>query len=159
MGYGIAIDIDLAGLRVRMFGLRAAGAGDFESGPLALLGRLARHVARAFAGAAHRLAPHMLGADAAALVFREEEFAGAMRGEQPLERQLAARFGLTPAEARVAAAAAEGRARAETAARLGISLNSLKTHLRRVHAKLGIRRSGELVRLIAGAARGGPSDI
>jgi DNA-binding CsgD family transcriptional regulator len=154
LGYGIAVDLDLTGLRVRMFGMRAAGAPDFESGPLELLGRVARHVERAFAGSAHRLAPESIGVDAATLVYRPQEFSNVMREVRPVERQLATRFGLTATEARVAVAAAAGLSRVQTAEQLGISLNSLKTHLRRVHSKLGISRAGELVRAVTALEAG-----
>lgn len=57
-------------------------------------------------------------------------------------------YGLTPAEARVALAVAEGSAIAETADRLGLSANTIKTHLRGVFAKTGVRRQAELTRLV-----------
>jgi DNA-binding CsgD family transcriptional regulator len=148
VGYGIAVDLDLGGSRVRLFGVRAAGAADFETEPLRLLGLLVVHVHRAFAAAPYRLAPHNLGADVTAIVYRTDMLGGAMRGGEPLERRLIARFGLTHAEARVAAAALEGDARATMAARLGLSLNSVKTHLRRIYEKLGIARAAELMKIL-----------
>jgi DNA-binding CsgD family transcriptional regulator len=139
LGYGMAVDLNLAGLRVRMFGMCAAGAPDFKSGPVDLLGRVGRHVERAFAAGAHRLAP--------------QGFTEAMREVRPTERQLVVRFGLTPAEARVAVGAV-AMSRAQTAERLGMSLNSVKTHLRRVYSKLGISRAGELVLAVTAADTG-----
>ena len=55
--------------------------------------------------------------------------------------------GLTIAERRVATIAASGISNAEIASALGISLNTVKTHLRRVYSKLGVKRQSELVLL------------
>jgi DNA-binding CsgD family transcriptional regulator len=58
-------------------------------------------------------------------------------------------YGLTQAEAKVALAASSGLGVPETASRLGVSPNTIKTHLRRVFAKTGTSRQTELVRLMA----------
>jgi DNA-binding CsgD family transcriptional regulator len=58
-------------------------------------------------------------------------------------------YGLTQAEAKVALAASSGLNIPETANRLGVSINTIKTHLRRVFAKTGTSRQTELARLIA----------
>jgi DNA-binding CsgD family transcriptional regulator len=58
-------------------------------------------------------------------------------------------YGLTRAEAKVALAASSGLTIPETASRLGVSQNTIKTHLRRVFAKTGISRQSELARLTA----------
>ena len=58
-------------------------------------------------------------------------------------------YGLTPAEARVALAASSGLTIPETAHRLGLSPNTVKTHLRKVFAKTGTSRQIELARLMA----------
>jgi DNA-binding CsgD family transcriptional regulator/PAS domain-containing protein len=58
-------------------------------------------------------------------------------------------YGLTQAEAKVALAASSGLGVPETASRLGVSANTIKTHLRRVFAKTGTSRQTELVRLMA----------
>jgi DNA-binding CsgD family transcriptional regulator len=57
-------------------------------------------------------------------------------------------FGLTLAEARVALCAASGASTPETAQRLNVSPNTVKTHLRRVFAKTGTSRQAELARLM-----------
>ena len=59
-------------------------------------------------------------------------------------------YGLTQAEARVALAAADGAMNNEIATKLRLSRNTIKTHLRRVYEKMGIRRQAELVRVLAG---------
>lgn len=62
---------------------------------------------------------------------------------------LRALYGLTPAEAAVAAAIGGGRPLAAAAADLGISPLTARTHLKRVFDKTGVHRQVELVRLIA----------
>lgn len=57
-------------------------------------------------------------------------------------------FRLTHAEARVAIAVSTGSTIAETAAHLGLSPNTIKTHLRHVFAKTGTSRQAELARLM-----------
>ena len=57
-------------------------------------------------------------------------------------------FGLTPAEARVALATSSGLNTLDTAHQLGLSPNTVKTHLRRVFAKTGTARQSELARLM-----------
>jgi DNA-binding CsgD family transcriptional regulator len=64
-------------------------------------------------------------------------------------------YGLTLAEARVAISASSGMTVAGMALGLGLSPNTVKTHLRRVFAKTGTNRLSELTRFIAsvGAVR------
>lgn len=69
-------------------------------------------------------------------------------------------YGLTAAEARIATAAATRATVVDTAAKLGLSVNTVKTHLRGVFAKTGTSRLIELARLVASMAllhSGGPS--
>src|SRR5262249_27152619 len=71
---------------------------------------------------------------------------------QPMEIPLAwimDAYGLTPAEARVALAAASGATIPEAAHSLNISPNTVKTHLRRVFSKTSTSRQAELARLVA----------
>lgn len=58
-------------------------------------------------------------------------------------------YRLTRAEARVAIAVSTGNTIAETAAQLGLSPNTVKTHLRHVFSKTGTGRQAELARLMA----------
>ena len=58
-------------------------------------------------------------------------------------------YGLTLAEVRVALSVASGITISYTARRLKISVNTVKTHLRRVYEKTGTRRQAELSRLMA----------
>jgi DNA-binding CsgD family transcriptional regulator len=57
-------------------------------------------------------------------------------------------FGLTPAEAAIAAALAEGKSVEDIAAAHRISLNTTRTHLKSILAKTGTRRQAELVALV-----------
>lgn len=68
--------------------------------------------------------------------------------DEPRAEILAAWFGLTPAEARVAALSARALRPAEIAAAIGVSVNTVKTHLKVVHARIGVRSQAELVRTV-----------
>ena len=66
-----------------------------------------------------------------------------------VDPDLAARLlGLTPAESRVAVAVASGQTLAGIAHSLGCAESTVKTHLKRVYRKHGIRKQTELVRLV-----------
>lgn len=84
---------------------------------------------------------------AAAIVF----VTTAAERRQPKALWLAEAFGLTPAEGRAAAALAEGRDFAETAASLGIRTTTLKTHARRIFEKVGCGRRAAFLQLVAAA--------
>ena len=63
-------------------------------------------------------------------------------------------YKLTPAESRLAALLAQGLRLEDVAADLGVSLNTVRTHLKRIFSKTGTDRQAELVRLIlSGPAR------
>jgi len=55
-------------------------------------------------------------------------------------------FGLTPAEARLAAALRDGLALKEAAAKLNISVNTARNQIKSVFEKLGVNRQGDLIR-------------
>ncbi len=61
---------------------------------------------------------------------------------------LARRFGLTPAEAIVLRLLAEGSANREIAVRLHVSVETIRTHVRRVLGKLGVRSRSEAAVLV-----------
>jgi DNA-binding CsgD family transcriptional regulator len=61
-------------------------------------------------------------------------------------------FDLTPAEARVARAIAEGNAITDIAPSLGVAEGTVRTQLKAVLAKTGLHRQAELVALLAGSA-------
>jgi DNA-binding CsgD family transcriptional regulator len=61
-------------------------------------------------------------------------------------------YGLTAAEAKVAAIIVRGRSGRQAAEDLNISYNTIKSHLKRIFAKTGTARQGDLIRLIVGRA-------
>lgn len=71
-----------------------------------------------------------------------------------LAQRLQQRYGLTPAEARLAVEIAQGDGKNAVAERLGITFSTARTHLSRVFDKTGVRRQAELVRLIAALGSG-----
>jgi DNA-binding CsgD family transcriptional regulator len=64
------------------------------------------------------------------------------------KEQLQHRFGFTGAEADVALEILKGDGRDAAAARLDISMTTVRTHLSRIFEKTGVRRQAELVRLL-----------
>jgi len=71
--------------------------------------------------------------------------------ERP-ETELARLHGLTPAEAHVATLIARGRSGRQVADELAISYNTVKSHLKKIFAKTGTRRQGELIRFMVNRA-------
>lgn len=63
-------------------------------------------------------------------------------------RRVAVHHGLTPAEARLAVALAEGLSLEEAAAKLKVSINTVRSQLQAVFAKTGIRRQAELTAML-----------
>jgi DNA-binding CsgD family transcriptional regulator len=67
---------------------------------------------------------------------------------EAVESVLSRMYDLTPAEAKVAVHIAKGRSPAEAADRLGISQDTVRTHLKRIFNKTGTNRQSELITLI-----------
>jgi DNA-binding CsgD family transcriptional regulator len=57
-------------------------------------------------------------------------------------------FGLSPAQARLAALVLDGNDLAQAAAELGVSINTVRTHLQRMFDKTGVRSQPALVRVL-----------
>lgn len=68
---------------------------------------------------------------------------------QAVQAQLAALFGLTPAEARTACEIGKGQNPNDVADALGILPSTVRTHLHHVFAKTETRRQAELMQLVA----------
>lgn len=66
----------------------------------------------------------------------------------PTDEAIAELFGLSPSEASVAALLLQGLSLAEAAARLGLSLPTVRTYLKRIFSKTGVNRQAELVRTL-----------
>jgi DNA-binding CsgD family transcriptional regulator/PAS domain-containing protein len=77
-------------------------------------------------------------------------FIGAPPDAQEGADAVAAAFGLTPAETKVLANLFAGRTLIETAATLGITRPTAKTHLEHIFLKTGVTRQAELIRLWTG---------
>jgi DNA-binding CsgD family transcriptional regulator len=69
------------------------------------------------------------------------------------EDRLQAIFGLTPAEARLAAALASGMSVSDYAPQAGVTENTVRWTLKQVQAKTDCRRQADLVRLLAATSR------
>ena len=74
-------------------------------------------------------------------------------GSLPVVEGAQAAFGLTAAEARVAALVGGGLSGPQSAAALGVSPETVKTHLARCFAKTGVHSQAELARLLAALPR------
>ncbi len=72
-------------------------------------------------------------------------------GEKVRKRSVETRDELTPQERQIALLARDGLSNAEIATRLFLSPRTVEWHLRKVFAKLGIRRRGELTKALGGA--------
>lgn len=57
-------------------------------------------------------------------------------------------YGVTPAEARVLAAVVSGSGSQAAAGSLGMSVNTLRRHLKSIFAKLDVKRQSELVKIV-----------
>lgn len=66
------------------------------------------------------------------------------------KRKAATLFDLTPAEARVARALTTGETVEEIASKGGVSLSTIRTHVRGVLQKKGYHRQAEVVALLSG---------
>jgi DNA-binding CsgD family transcriptional regulator len=77
-------------------------------------------------------------------------FIGAPPDAQDGADAVAAAFGLTPAETKVLASLFAGRTLAETAATLGITRPTAKSHLEHIFLKTRVTRQAELMRLWTG---------
>jgi DNA-binding CsgD family transcriptional regulator len=68
----------------------------------------------------------------------------------PSERDLTELFGLSPAEARVAAALLMGKSLSNIAATIGVQITTVRTQLRSILRKVGVKRQFDLVRMLSG---------
>jgi DNA-binding CsgD family transcriptional regulator len=141
---------DTATLRAHIAGAaeRTAGRGTLAGGVLRLprpLGRAALEIVVSPISAGHTWCS---GEPAVAAVYITDP------GQIPQrpEATMSGMYGLTPAEAKVAALIARGLSGRQVADKLEVSYNTLKTHLKRVFVKTGTSNQGTLIRLIVGGA-------
>ena len=57
-------------------------------------------------------------------------------------------YGLTPAECRVALLLSDGRAPQEIAKMVGVTQNTVRSQIKSIFSKTGVRRQGELIQLL-----------
>lgn len=76
-------------------------------------------------------------------------------GDSPSEDPLG---GLSPREHEVAQALAAGQRPRDVAERLGLSLNTVRSHMKSIYRKLRVHSHVELVRRVGGGSSGGPTD-
>jgi DNA-binding CsgD family transcriptional regulator len=79
----------------------------------------------------------------AALIFITDPESKMYMGQEAARRL----YQLTPAEARLMALLAEGKSVTEASEELAVTVNTIRTHLKRLFQKTGARRQGDLVRL------------
>jgi DNA-binding CsgD family transcriptional regulator len=75
----------------------------------------------------------------------------------PSDKDLAEFFGLSPAEARLAAALLTGKTLSEIAASTGTRITTLRTQLGSILRKVGVRRQFDLVRILSSTGIGSVS--
>jgi DNA-binding CsgD family transcriptional regulator len=75
----------------------------------------------------------------------------------PSETDLAEFFGLSPAEARVAAALLTGKTLAEIVAASGVRITTVRTQLASILRKVGAERQADLVRILSATGIGSVS--
>jgi DNA-binding CsgD family transcriptional regulator len=71
-------------------------------------------------------------------------------GRRPVDSVLGGLFGMTPSEVRVAVGIVQGDTPQEIAVRLGLSVETVRSHLKRVFYKSSTRNQADLVRLVLG---------
>src|SRR5687768_9514908 len=76
--------------------------------------------------------------------------------QTPSERSVAAFFGLSPAESRLAASLMQGRKLADIARDSGVEVTTLRTQLSSILRKVGVERQVDLVRILSSVGATGP---
>lgn len=71
-----------------------------------------------------------------------------LKRERPAQDILRTLFGLTPAECRVALLLADGHSPREIARKVGVSFETVRSQIKSIFAKTGVKRQGELIRLL-----------
>jgi DNA-binding CsgD family transcriptional regulator/PAS domain-containing protein len=89
--------------------------------------------------------PYVLGPAHAAVLVTITDPSAEIRAPEATLRAL---FGLTSAETRIALALANGKTPGDIAVDHRLSLLTVRTHIRRLHDKLGVRHQGQLIRRV-----------
>ena len=69
---------------------------------------------------------------------------------------LSVAFGLTPAECRVAILLGDGLAPRNIAETIGVTENTVRSQVKSIYSKIGVRRQAELIRFLLGIQNGQP---
>jgi DNA-binding CsgD family transcriptional regulator len=132
--------------RVRLHVTTRREMGDFGGDSVELFERVARHATVMLGDLdLHNVGRVRFGPEICVLqVGRREE------GELPLlSLGLCSLYGLSAAEAKVAVAVGAGRSPAQAALALGVSINTVRSHLKNIYLKLEINRLAELVSVLS----------
>lgn len=70
------------------------------------------------------------------------------RRQRPAQQVLQVLYGLTPAECRVALLLSDGRSPREISQTIGVSFHTVRSQMKSIFARTGVRRQSELVRLL-----------
>jgi DNA-binding CsgD family transcriptional regulator len=71
-----------------------------------------------------------------------------LRRQRPAQEVLRALYGLTPAECRVALLLGDGHAPGKIAGMVGVTDNTVRSQIKSIFSKTGVKRQGELIRLL-----------
>jgi len=71
-----------------------------------------------------------------------------LRRERPAQQVLRALYGLTPAECRVALLLGDGHAPRKIVNMVGVTDNTVRSQIKSIFSKTGVKRQGELIRLL-----------
>lgn len=71
-----------------------------------------------------------------------------LRQERPAQEVLRALYGLTPGECRVALLLGDGHAPRKIANMIGVTDNTVRSQIKSIFSKTGVKRQGELIRLL-----------
>lgn len=75
-----------------------------------------------------------------------------LRTHRPAEAVLRTLYGLTPAECRIALLLSDGRAPRQIAMTVGVTENTVRSQVKSIYAKTGVKRQSDLIRLFANHA-------
>ena len=139
-------------LTERVRACQSPGSANATGGPIAVPRRsgLAAYLLEVFPAIGAAGLPGSAGAGAI-LVIRDPVAAPVLADPDAL----VSAFGLTPAEARVARLAPLAESKRAVAERLGLSENTVKTHLAAIRGKLGVRNMTEVAQVIDRLPNGG----
>jgi DNA-binding CsgD family transcriptional regulator len=144
LGHCAMQDLEVGRFRARLIAMRAAEAPDFDRAECDFFERVGFHVSAGLKA----FRPDSIRGLAGGADMVEFDFGGDPRDVSAAELDLA-RLGLSEAEIRVALALEDGCSVKTAADRLGLSVNTVKTHLKRIYDKLALRGLPELVHLMA----------